>query len=228
LFWEYNILYYKQYCDLCLQYCVRIVNFCFQANDIVLLLFVLFAILFCYCLYCLWYCLRKNYVVCIVYNIVGFCVLIQYGFVLFIHHRYLLSRFLLFSIANIVLCIVLIVTLKWQQYYTTIFTINWTMEGGSNFFPKQWINMVDILSKMVKKILLPCHTFSQYPIMKFFPKNNKLPIFLIVCIVIIVLLVFVLCSLYSIVCYFFLLFRILFTILFRTNNIVYNIVPVKQ
>ena len=195
---------------------------------------------YCFCIVCIVCCIvcivynivcKKlccYHVVCIVYNIVGVCVLIQYGFVLFIHHRYLLSRFLLFSIANIVLCIVLIVTLKWQQYYTTIFTINWTMEGGSNFFPKQWINMVDILSKMVKKILLPCHTFSQYPIMKFFPKNNELPIFLIVCIVIIVLLVFVLCSLYSIVCYFFLLFRILFTILFRTNNIVYNIVPVKQ
>ena len=94
----------------------------FFSKETILFLYCLYCLL--YCMYYLQYCLEKNYVVCIVYNIVGVCVLIQYGFVLFIHHRYLLSRFLLFFIGIIVLHIGYIVTLKWQQYFTTIHTIN--------------------------------------------------------------------------------------------------------
>jgi len=60
----------------------------FFFKQTILFLYCLYCLL--YCMYCLQYCLEKNYVVCIVYNIVDFCVLVQYGFVLFIHLWYLL------------------------------------------------------------------------------------------------------------------------------------------
>ncbi len=125
-------------------------QFCFQTNNIVLILFVLFAKL-----YVLFTFLKKTML------FVLFTILL-----VFIHHWYLLSRFLLFFIGIIVLCIVFIVTLKWQQYYTTILTIYWTMEGGSKNFPKTMDRYGCNIVKMVKKDCHPTHIFSQYPIMK--------------------------------------------------------------
>jgi hypothetical protein len=130
---------------------------------------------YCFCIVCIVCCIvcivynivcKKlccYHVVCIVYNIVGFCVLIQYGFVLFIHHRYLLSRFLLFFIGIIVLCIGYIVTLKWQQYFTTIHTINkkWKTLPKNN-----WSIWLIYCEKWSKNIVTLSHFFA-------IPKNEN-------------------------------------------------------
>jgi hypothetical protein len=90
--------------------------------------------------------------------------LIQYGFVLFIHHRYLLSRFLLFFIGIIVLCIGYIVTLKWQQYFTTIVTI---IEQWKSL-PKTMDQYGWYIVKNGQKILSP------YPHFFAIPNNEKI------------------------------------------------------
>ena len=130
---------------------------------------------YCFCIVCIVCCIvcivynivcKKlccYHVVCIVYNIVGFCVLIQYGFVLFIHHRYLLSRFLLFFIGIIVLCIGYIVTLKWQQYFTTIHTIN---EKWKTLPKNNWSKWLIYCQKWSKNIVTQSHFFA-------IPKNEN-------------------------------------------------------
>ena len=93
-----KIINSKQYCNIWIQYWENIVNFFFDQT----ILFYYCCHCLCYCGYCLQYCFGKNNIVYIVYYIVGVCALVQYSFVLFIHHWYLLSRFLLFFIGIIV------------------------------------------------------------------------------------------------------------------------------